>query len=114
MRFVSHHARRAAGIFACAAMLLLGTAGAGLAQKPWKGDKHALHDHRKAEKRELKEHQRYERRYYGNNRTLREHEKAERRELKRHGRWEKSTFRDRYQSGRYDNGRRMGRFRRRY
>ena len=45
---------------------------------------HARRDHKLDEKRDLKEHQREERWYYGNSRALRQHQKEERHELKHH------------------------------
>ena len=50
----------------------------------WKEDKRREKLHQKMEKRSLKEHQRQERFYYGNNPSLRTHQRQERNELKYH------------------------------
>jgi hypothetical protein len=96
--------RTAAGVFASGALLLL--AGAGVeasAQKHYK-------THQKAEKRELRQEQRYERRTYGTSRSLRREHKAERRDLKADQKAEKRYYkqaRRNARSGYYtNNGRR--------
>ena len=55
------HMRRTLGAFACGAAMLAGTAGAAQAQRSWKGDKHAAHEWRKSERREMREERRDQR-----------------------------------------------------
>jgi len=61
--------------------------------------------HQKSEKQALKDHQREERRLYGNSRALREHQKREKDDLKYHQRNEKNRFRDYDRDGNHYNDR---------
>jgi hypothetical protein len=103
--------RTAAGMFACAALLLLaGTAGLeSLAQKPYK-------DRQKTDRRELRQQQRYERRSEGTSRSLRREHKAERRDLKAEQKAERRDYKQTRRSARpgyySNNGRRMYRTKR--
>ena len=98
--------RTATSALACGALLLLaGTGLEAVAQQEHK-------EHQKMEKRDLREHQRAERRSAGNSRTLRQHQKIEKRALKRHQRTERldhrSDHRRHRRAGYYsNNGRRM-------
>jgi hypothetical protein len=89
MKFKSYSLKSALGALAIGAALLLGGSEMAYAQ-----DHHQQH-----ERRDLREHQRSERYYYGNSRALRERQRRERYELQRHQRFER----------RFD-----GRFNRRY
>lgn len=105
--------RTAMGALACGVLVLAGTGLEAFAQNSHKEHK----DHQKTEKRDLREHQRTERRTAGNSRTLRQHQKAERIGLKRHQRTERlehrSDHRRHRRSGYYsNNGRRMYRYNR--
>src|SRR5215471_21666797 len=64
---------------------------------------HAMRHHQHDEERELKEHQREERRYYGNSWELRQHQREERQELKQHQRYERGydNFNGYYGNGYY-------------
>ncbi len=67
----------------------------------------AIHRHQGDEKRDLKQHQREERWYYGDSWALRQHQREERRELKRHQRNERDydDFDQSYRrNGYYDRG----------
>ena len=74
---------------------------------------HAMRHHERDEKRDLKQHQREERWYYGNSRALRQHQEEERHKLRHHQRRERgyddfngSYGRDGYSSRGYYDGRR--------
>lgn len=85
---------------AVAALLAAGAGAEAFAQKPYK-------QHQKAERRELRQEQRYERRTFGTSRTLRREHKAERRDLKAHQKAERRAYRQTRRSGFYtNNGRR--------
>src|SRR5437879_3363591 len=75
-------------------------------------DGYATRYHQKHEKRDLKEHQREERRYYGDSWELRQHQQDERHQLRHHQRDERNYgdgYRFRDQGGYYDRGGSYGR-----
>jgi uncharacterized protein HemX len=103
MRFGTHNLRRFAGALVCGVALLCGTGAVAYGQHG--------HEQRKAEKRELKEHQKFEKRefkadrredrqLYGNSRELRERERARHAALQLHQRQERIAFKQRYQRNR--------------
>lgn len=92
MRFHFNNLRHAL-VAVVGAALVAGAAGTSLAQKPWKGERHAIKEHQKIERSALRTHQRDEREISGNSRAEREHWKAERSDLKRHQKLEQATFR---------------------
>ncbi|HEV2801531.1 MAG TPA: hypothetical protein VGW12_13580 [Pyrinomonadaceae bacterium] len=100
--------RTAASVFTTAALVVV-FAGAGVeafAQKPYK-------QQQKAERRDLRREQRYERRTYGTSRSLRREHKAERRELKADQKAEKRYYKQTRRNGYYtNNGRRAYRTKR--
>lgn len=95
MNTIMNTFKHALGVFACGAVLALGTGAAAYGQdfhNHQKSEKRAVKRHQKEEKRNLKLHQREERERLGNSRDLREHQRAEREDLKQHQRNEKNAL----------------------
>lgn|GEM_PF-2804141 len=89
MNIKLNHLKRLSGAIVFGAALLIGMNGMTYAQ-----DHHQRH-----EQRELREHQRRERYYYGNSRELREHQRRERYRLENHERNERRGY---YNDGFYN------------
>ena len=92
MNFKGYSLKGALGALAFGTALLLGTGEWAYAQ-----DHHQRH-----EWRDLREHQRAERYYYGDSYALREHQRREQRELEHHQYHERHGY---YNDGYYNNGR---------
>lgn len=103
MRFSTHDLRRFAGALVCGAALLCGTGAVAYGQhghEQRKAEKRELKQHEKSERREFKADRREDRQLYGNSRDLRERERARRAALQQHQRSERTAFRQRYQRNR--------------
>lgn len=86
MNLKSLQLKRILGALAFGVVLLVGAGGMANAQ-----DHHQRH-----ERQDLREHQRRERYYYGDNHALREHQRREWRRLEHHQRHERRDYRYRY------------------
>jgi len=109
MNFKGYSLKSVLGALAIGAAILLGGSEMAYAQ-----DHHQQH-----ERRDLRDHQRRERYYYGDSRALREHQRRERYQLERHQRFERRRYFDRRFDRGYGYGRGYGRgwgwgWRRRY
>ncbi len=103
MRFSTHGLRRFAGALVCGAAFLCGTGVVAYGQhghEERKAEKHELKEHQKFEEREFKAQRRADRQLNGNSRDLRERERARRAALQQHQRLERLAFRQRYQGNR--------------
>ncbi|MCI0387328.1 MAG: hypothetical protein MOB07_00955 [Acidobacteria bacterium] len=101
MNFKVYQLRRTLGSLTLGAALLLGMSVMASAQG----------HHQRHERRDLREHQRSERYYYGDSRALREHQRRERHRLEHHQRAERRGYyndgyynNDRYNNGRFNDG----------